>query len=173
MSKKVILNCEICDKKFEREEKEHRRNLKKGRKTYCSLSCSGRGNIKNIPEENIGNTKYLNRSGSLKDELSPFKYHLRQSTYRNQENNLTLLYLKEVWDKQNGICPYTGIKLKDWDYKPKSNSMYTASLDRIDSSKGYIEGNVQFISRNINMMKNNLSHEETVELCKAISKFWK
>ena len=32
-----------------------------------------------------------------------------------------------------------------------------ASLDRIDSSKGYVKGNVQFIVAPINYMKNTLS----------------
>lgn len=107
------------------------------------------------------------------DEFSQFRYHLRKAKSRNEEFKLTLQDLKDVWDKQGGICPYTGIKLEDYDYKPSSNSVYTASLDRIDSSKGYTKNNIQFVSKNINFMKNRLSHEETVEFCKIISKFWK
>lgn len=171
MENKIKLVCEICKTTFEREKREQKRNQKKGRKTYCSRSCSGKGNIKNIPEDKIGNTKFL-RKGSFADEFTPFRYHLRQASYRKLEFDLTLKYLKEIWDKQMGICPYTGIKLKNWNYHG-NNSVYTASLDRIDSNKGYIKGNVQFISKNINFMKNNISHKETVELCKIISNFWK
>jgi len=44
----------------------------------------------------------------------------------------------------------------------------TASLDRIDSSKGYIEGNVQWVHRKINMMKQSYTQEEFIELCQAV-----
>jgi len=172
MGNKIELVCEICSTTFKRVEKEYKRSQKKGRKSYCSRRCSGKGNIKNIPKEKIGNRDNLKR-GSETDEFSPFRYHLRKTRSRNKEFNLTLEYLKEIWDIQKGICPYTGIQLKDWNYKTKSNSLYTASLDRIDSDKGYIKGNIQFVSKNINYMKNKLSHLETIELCKIISNYWK
>jgi hypothetical protein len=172
MGNKVKLVCEICGKNFEREKREHKRNQKIGRKTYCSRSCSGKGNVINFPNGAEGDTSKLMK-GSQKDEFSPFRYHLRKAKSRNKKFNLTLKDLKDVWDKQNGICPYTGIQLVDWDYKAESNSLYTASLDRIDSSKGYFRENIQFVSKNINYMKNNLSHQETIDLCKIISNYWK
>lgn len=55
------------------------------------------------------------------------------------------------------------------DTKNHNNPIYTASLDRIDSSKGYEIGNVQFISTAINYMKNTMSHEDTLKLCKIIA----
>lgn len=172
MGNKIQLTCETCGINFEREGREHKRNQKIGRKTYCSRSCSGRGNVINLPNGSDGDITKLIR-GSQKDEFSQFRYHLRKAKSRNKEFNLTIQDLKDVWDKQGGICPYTGIKLEDYDYKPSSNSVYTASLDRIDSSKGYTKNNIQFVSKNINFMKNRLSHEEAVEFCKIISKFWK
>lgn len=39
-------------------------------------------------------------------------------------------------------------------------TMYSASLDRIDSSGGYVPGNVQVISRKANAMKNDATAEE-------------
>lgn len=171
MGNKIELSCSVCGNSFLRENREHKRNEKIGRKTYCSRSCSGKGNTKNLPKENIGNTSFLLK-GSKKDELSPFRYHLRKAKSRDFDFDLTLDYLKEIWEQQKGICVYTGIKLVEWNYKGE-NSIYTASLDRIDSNKGYVKGNVQFVSRNINYMKNSLSNDETIELCKIISSFWK
>lgn len=46
-----------------------------------------------------------------------------------------------------------------------------ASLDRIDSSKGYIKGNVQFIVAPINYMKSTLSDLEVKQFLKEISSF--
>ena len=38
--------------------------------------------------------------------------------------------------------------------------MVSPSLDRIDSSKGYVKGNVRVISKRANMLKNNATIEE-------------
>jgi hypothetical protein len=44
----------------------------------------------------------------------------------------------------------------------------TASLDRIDSSLGYVRGNVQWLHKDVNWMKNTLDQDRFIELCKAI-----
>ena len=84
--------------------------------------------------------------------------------------NLTLEDIKNQWDEQNGICPYTNFNLKL--YKPKETCEYhlRASLDRIDSSKGYVKGNIEFISLPINYLKSDqLSKNEVFELLTRIS----
>lgn len=45
---------------------------------------------------------------------------------------------------------------------------YLASLDRIDSSKGYTKDNVQWTSVSINHAKNGMSHSQMVEFIKLI-----
>jgi hypothetical protein len=45
----------------------------------------------------------------------------------------------------------------------------TASLDRIDSNKGYIKGNIQWVHKDVNVMKWDLSLERFKELCKKIT----
>ena len=44
-----------------------------------------------------------------------------------------------------------------------------ASLDRIDNSKGYIKGNVQWVTKDINMCKRTLNNESFIVLCKKVS----
>lgn len=47
------------------------------------------------------------------------------------------------------------------------------SLDRIDSNKGYIENNIQWVVKEINFMKNNLTEKEFFILCNSVSNFKK
>ena len=44
----------------------------------------------------------------------------------------------------------------------------SGSIDRIDSSLGYVEGNIQWVHKDVNKMKNNLSEDRMLELCRAI-----
>lgn len=46
----------------------------------------------------------------------------------------------------------------------------TASVDRIDSTKGYTPDNVQWVDKRINFMKQHFSQVEFVELCCLVSK---
>ena len=45
----------------------------------------------------------------------------------------------------------------------KTKSLMKASLDRIDSSKGYVEGNVEFVCCAINLAKNDFCKEAVVD----------
>lgn len=75
--------------------------------------------------------------------------------------------IRQAWNlfkKQKGICALTGIPLII-DVKPIGN----ASLDRIDSSKGYIKGNLQWVHKDINFMKRNYSQQYYIEMCHAVA----
>lgn len=45
----------------------------------------------------------------------------------------------------------------------------TASLDRIDSNRGYTQDNVQWVHKDVNKMKMDLNQQIFVELCRAIA----
>ena len=45
----------------------------------------------------------------------------------------------------------------------------TASLDRIDSSKGYVPGNIQCVHKDINALKTDFSEERFLELIHMIA----
>ena len=63
----------------------------------------------------------------------------------------------------NGFCALTGWEI-DMSY---SND--TASLDRIESSKGYTKGNIQWVHSMVNMCKNKYSQDKFIEMCQAIA----
>lgn len=48
--------------------------------------------------------------------------------------------------------------------------MGSPSLDRIDSSKGYVKGNVRVISARANMLKNNATVEELTLVLKDLKR---
>jgi hypothetical protein len=57
-------------------------------------------------------------------------------------------------------CPYLGIFLERCTKNTARDS--SPSLDRIDSSKGYIPGNIQVISNRANRIKNNATADELI-----------
>lgn len=72
---------------------------------------------------------------------------------------------------QDGKCPYTGVKLGNTDIKiSNSGGLETVSVDRIDSNKGYVKGNVELVSSLVNQMKNDLDREEFLKVISLIYK---
>ena len=73
--------------------------------------------------------------------------------------SLTIEYLWNLFQEQNQVCAITG------EYIP---SIKEASLDKIDSSKGYIEGNVQWVTQQANLSKHIMTMEQLYEFCRKV-----
>lgn len=85
---------------------------------------------------------------------------------RNIELSITKEDIWELYQKQNGKCALSGIDLK---LKSKYNDKdYTASLDRIDSRIGYVKNNIQWVHKQVNMIKQSLTNEEFCNWCELI-----
>lgn len=65
-------------------------------------------------------------------------------------------------------CPALGIPLIYERDGKKRNRPDTATLDRIDSSKGYVKGNVCVLSRRANMIKQNATAAEILRVAKFV-----
>ena len=77
-------------------------------------------------------------------------------------------YLYDLYQKQKSKCNLSGVPIKftnSW----KSQSDQTASLDRIDNTKGYIKGNVQWVHKQINFMKGIMSQNTFIEMCNKVT----
>lgn len=61
-------------------------------------------------------------------------------------------YLRELYNKQKGRCYYTGVEMAL--LSEKKMDPFLMSIDRQDSSKGYIEGNIVLCCLGINYLKN-------------------
>jgi hypothetical protein len=161
--------CDNCGVKFEKPQSEINRNLKLNRRNFCTRKCSGVGNAKNFGDKN-NNYDISKHSENVRDEFTPFRYHYRNCKKRYRDFNIDLEYLKQIWEDQQGICPFSGVKLVLNAYtKIFKDQRYSASLDRIDSNKGYVKGNVRWVSRAINHLKNNMTDEHLIEFLNIIS----
>ena len=179
--KLVTVKCDFCGCDVEKPESEVKRNEKLNRHLFCSRSCSMKFCSRHRTEKMIAHSNSIKNKEHLlkinqKDDyyllypLKQFSYYLQNCKKRFKECDITLTDLYNQWKKQNGICPYSGIKLVLANYtKNHNNPIYRASIDRIDSSIGYIVNNIQFVSTAINYMKNTMSDSDTKFLCKCIS----
>lgn len=96
----------------------------------------------------------------------------RKSRYAIERKlDIDIHFIWELFLKQNRKCALSGVELTF----PKNNNKEeykksTASLDRIDSSKGYTKDNVQWVHKDINKMKNVFSNDYFIKMCTLVSK---
>jgi hypothetical protein len=179
----IDVECVVCHKVFSRRKAEHTRNQKLGRRVYCSRKCCGKDNINNLPVEKVKEQMELfigrKNPANRKDDLSPFRYHIQRIKQHEKNRGyglsrmeIDLKDLKDQWENQKGKCPYTG-----WDLITVENTNYgsrppltpcRASVDRIDSSKGYTKDNIQFIAFIAQMAKHQFCEADLYHFCKAV-----
>jgi len=98
----------------------------------------------------------------------------RCAMVRELKFDITQDYINQLFIQQNFRCALTGEEIclpentKQW-----REGRYNASLDRIDSSIGYVVGNVQWVTKKANLMKMQLSQDEFVSICHKVSNYSK
>lgn len=180
----VDLVCEHCRKEFQRPKKEVTYRLKKKGTTrvYCSLKCSGHASVGHLDPYSPENLERLRNNQSHATECAkkanrkytlaevPFQEHLRRVMKRKTKSfDLDLPYVMELWEKQGGRCALSGIPMKQIGETTDKN--FLASLDRIDSSKGYLKGNVQFVVCAMNWAKGPRRDDEVRHLISLIKQY--
>lgn len=78
---------------------------------------------------------------------------------RNYEFSVSIEYLWNLYISQGKRCSITGDLI---------SNIREASLDRIDSNLGYIEGNVQWVTYRANISKHTMTMNELYEFCKKV-----
>lgn len=115
--------------------------------------------------------KVYNGVGNLSGQV--FSDIKREAERRNLSFQLTKSFLWELFLKQNGKCALSGVDIDlTHNVNKQGYKRRTASLDRKDSSKGYIEGNVWWVHKNINNMKQTLSVEDFVKYCQKVATYF-
>ena len=120
--------------------------------------------------------------GCLKSELCHSKSHSWQGykeipkTFWNRiqsnaksreiEFDIDIEYVWKLFLKQKRKCALSGCVLK---FSSQNNTI--ASLDRIDSKKGYIKGNIQWVHKTIQKMKFVYSQNYFLNICEAVADY--
>jgi len=96
----------------------------------------------------MGSTKY--------QKAKPFKHKCtevsRKCLYKDIPFDLDPQYLEDIW---TGVCPIFSTRLNKPFHSTSANriSKHTSSLDRIVPDKGYVKGNVEWVSNLANSIK--------------------
>lgn len=132
----------------------------------CQCRC---GKVQLIERYDLTHSKTRSCNACAKrggyGEISGFYWaNVKQGAKRR---NITFsLSIKRAWElfvQQEGRCALSGVELVfTW---RSANKEQTASLDRIDSSKGYVIENVQWVHKDINNMKQAMTESKFIELC--------
>lgn len=180
--KTVTLTCTECGKDFERRkcEVEYQRRKNPGNENwYCSLSCLRTNKNKSMPE-NKGSFKYRPQRRNNYGQVYPegFSWYVsrcaKDRRFGLMEHSVRHIFadaLVRQWEKQRGRCAYAGLPLvRRLPSTPctEKNPFLIASVDRIDCSKGYEPGNVQWVSHAMNQARSNVSDEDFREFLKVL-----
>lgn len=127
----------------------------------CSLVLN-KNNVENL-DFNMIKTKRNSRWSGIGNISKTYFTSCQSNAYsRDIEFNLNLDYLWQLYISQLGKCKLSGLPISFDDKQ-------TASLDRIDSSNGYISGNVQWVHKDINLMKWDLQDNQLLYWCNLIT----
>ena len=153
---KWIVLCD-CGKEFRKGATELLRKPRRPNQAPQSCGCYQKRNrspkYKGVGD--LSSTKFRGIMARAKHRGTPFK-----------------ITIKQAWDlfvKQDRRCALSGVPLV---LHPSSvvEGASTASLDRIDSSKGYVRGNIQWVHVQLNFMKHSLLEEEFVRWCGLVAR---
>ena len=108
------------------------------------------------------NTKYLKEDRPL---ISAIRTRLREARTRIKkfdkvETNLTEEYLFDLFKNQQGKCALLG-----YDMKIERKHSLSLSLDQIEPNKGYVVGNVQWVTWVANRAKGDMTQDDFYRMC--------
>ena len=134
---------------------------------YCNNMFSTQpSHIINYHTKSCGCVAIGRRKGT-KDVSGNFMDRLKRgASARNIEILISIEYLQTLLENQEYKCALTGRQLICGYVHLKE---YTASVDRIDSSRGYVDGNVQWVHKDVNLCKQSLSNEDFIKMCEEVS----
>lgn len=92
----------------------------------------------------------------------------RSAKIRNLSITVSIEDIWSLYLKQGGKCALSGIPIK---FELDAKTAGTASLDRIDSTRGYELDNIQWVHKTVNLIKMGLSQSEFITMCKNVANY--
>jgi hypothetical protein len=143
--------------------------------SYLCFICN-RASTKSYREKN-GERYYENQKRRRLDEgvfVSQTFYNIKtRAQKKGLEVDITRDYLLETLQATEYKCAVTGITFDRNSSGRKKANAFRASVDRIDSNKGYTKDNIRWVCWAVNQMKSDRTDEEfkfwVETLYKAIS----
>ncbi len=134
-------------------------------KTKCKKCVIDRvkDRYRNFSDEDKAN--YIkSQSDWQKDNIVRYRYisARNRASKKGWEFTITESFIEELLIRQNHQCAYSGIAFTE------NGTPHSWSIDRIDSSKGYTIDNIALVSSTVNAMKNDMSYDDMVDICKKI-----
>jgi hypothetical protein len=126
-------------------------------------ACVWRNNAKNVKSGNRSKV-WKGTKDISKTYFNNLKRGSKRAT-RTLEFSVSLEYLQHILELQNYKCALSNIDLITHSTAKRDSTEATISLDRIDPTQGYVEGNVQWVHKDINLMKFDFNEKNFIELC--------
>jgi hypothetical protein len=140
-------------------------NLRNGRTKGCK-HCMNKGNYPTFRKSSANPDPNLN--GLSPHWISAINQNKERGIHRTIGVSINSFDLLHQLEKQDFKCAYTGENLNVLNVlKSKSN----ASVDRIDSLLDYTKDNIQWVTKDVNRMKNIFSDKNFLDTCFKIYKF--
>jgi len=152
---------------------------KDGYKYYwkCKCECGKetivlKGNLLSNITKSCGCIRsYQSHRGHGDISLTYFNHIKNDAIRRNLKFAITSENIWDIFNKQNHKCVLSGkiLTMGIRKNKYRNGEERTASLDRINSSEGYTIDNIQWIHKDINIMKNDYNQSYFIDICKQIA----
>ena len=143
----------------------------KYKKTKCRIYCLLRKfNIKLEKRDRIYGKNHKQWTGYMEISGTYWCQIAGSAKDRNISMSITI---EDIWNKfieQNRKCALSGVELTFGDGVNKYKNT-TASLDRIDSLKGYTLDNIQWVHKDINQMKWSFTLDIFYKMCEDVINF--
>lgn len=146
----------------------------------CKCEC---GRIRKIHQSNLITTQDLTRGCGCKtssdhhrwkgcNDISGKYFYRTKRGAESRELEFSIT-IEDMWVKfieQNKKCALSGLEIslcgsvRNKDYK----DLHNASIDRIDSSKGYTKDNIQWLHKDVNKIKQDFNEKDFIDYCRKI-----
>ena len=124
---------------------------------FCTKACGAKWRNRNV---------YKHKYSVEHASSCPRNYINTLLSHKNRRKSLSIDYVMGIYENQGGRCALSGVPMTFT--RGRGNIPTNISIDRIDSSIGYVEGNIQLVCRAVNMIKNEWNQEDLISFCRKI-----